>query len=373
MIIGIVKEIKVHEYRVGMTPAGVYELKRCGHTVLVETNSGDAIGFSDKMYIEAGATILDTAQEVFVKADMIVKVKEPQEQEYDLIRENQILFTYLHLAPDKKQADALLKSKSIAIAYETVTDNNNQLPLLSPMSEVAGRLAIQVGAAALEKHNGGSGILLGGVPGVSPANVVIIGAGVVGLNAVKMALGMHADVTILDTNLNNLRKIDNYFNGRVKTLYSNNFNLLNILKDADLVIGAVLIPGATAPKLITKEMLKSMKKGSVLVDVAIDQGGCFETSKITTHQNPTYIVDGVIHYCVANMPGAVARTSTLALSNATLPFILNIANNGWVNALKQDSNLKNGLNICKGVVTHVAVANALNYSYIDPNTILSVL
>jgi len=371
MLIGIPKEIKNHEYRVGMTPAGVNELVLNGHQVLVETNAGLAVGFSDQAYVAVGAKIAANAQEVFAVSDMIVKVKEPQPGECAMLRPDQVLFTYLHLAPDPEQTKALLASNCVAIAYETVTDSLGGLPLLAPMSEVAGRLSIQAGAHALEKPQGGSGVLLGGVPGVKPANVVVIGGGVVGINAARMAVGLNADVTILDRNLNVLKAIDNTFNGRIKTLYSNALNLQEMVQEADLVIGAVLIPGAAAPKLVTKQMLTTMKKGSVLVDVAIDQGGCFETSHATTHADPTYIVNDVVHYCVANMPGAVARTSTLALTNATLPFAIALANSGWQAALKANPHLKAGLNICKGKVTYAAVAKDLGYDYVSADSLLA--
>lgn len=370
MLVGVPKEIKNHEYRVGMTPAGVHELVRNGHQVIVEDNAGFNIGFENEAYISAGATIASTAAEVFKRSDMIVKVKEPQANECKMLRDGQVLFTYLHLAPDPEQTKALIESNCIAIAYETVTDANGGLPLLAPMSEVAGRLSIQAGAHAMEKHKGGAGILLGGVPGVKPANVVVIGGGVVGLNAARMAAGLNADVTILDKNLETLKRIDNYTNGRIKTLYSNYFNLEESISKAHLVIGAVLIPGAAAPKLVTRSMLKKMKKGSVLVDVAIDQGGCFETSMATTHQDPTYVIDGVVHYCVANMPGAVAKTSTLALTNATLPFIVELANKEWKGALRDNKFLKDGLNICKGNVTYAAVAKDLGYKYVTPDSII---
>ncbi len=370
MLIGVPKEIKNHEYRVGMTPAGVYELIRHGHKILVETNAGLAIGYDDNDYIKAGATIAKSAAEVFENAEMIVKVKEPQPVECKMLRPGQLLFTYLHLAPDPEQTKGLLESDSVAIAYETVTDDNGGLPLLAPMSEVAGRLAIQAGAHALERHKGGCGVLMGGVPGVKPANVVVIGGGVVGINAARMAAGLGADVTIFDRNLNVLKKIDNDFNGRIKTIYSNHMNLEKAIRAAHLVVGAVLIPGAAAPKLVSRSMLKEMKKGAVLVDVAIDQGGCFETSMPTTHQNPTYIVDDVVHYCVANMPGAVAKTSTLALTNATLPFIVELANKGWQQAVKDNKHLMNGLNVCRGNITYYAVARDLGYTYVDPLSLI---
>ncbi len=370
MLIGVPKEIKNHEYRVGMTPAGVYELVRHGHQILVETNAGLAIGYGDEDYISAGATIARSAEEVFASAEMIVKVKEPQANECKMLRSGQLLFTYLHLAPDPEQTKGLLASDCIAIAYETVTDAQGGLPLLAPMSEVAGRLSIQAGAHAMERHKGGSGVLMGGVPGVKPANVVVIGGGVVGLNAARMAAGLGADVTIFDRNLNVLKKIDNDFGGRIKTIYSNHMNLEKAIKSAHLIIGAVLIPGAAAPKLVSRSMLKEMKKGAVLVDVAIDQGGCFETSMPTTHENPTYIVDDVVHYCVANMPGAVAKTSTLALTNATLPFVVELANKGWKTAVRENPHLMNGLNICQGNVTYYAVARDLGYNYVDPNSLI---
>ena len=370
MLVGIPKEIKNHEYRVGMTPSGVYELVRNGHQVMVQTDAGSGIGFSDSDYTTAGATIINSATEIFAKSDMIVKVKEPQANECKMLRPGQLLFTYLHLAPDPEQTKALVNSGCIAIAYETVTDHTGGLPLLAPMSEVAGRLSIQAGAHALEKHKGGRGILLGGVPGVKPATVVVIGGGVVGINAARMAIGLGADVTILDRNLNVLKDIDSIYNGRIKTLYSNHMNLETAVAEADLVIGAVLIAGAAAPKLVTKEMLKTMKKGSVLVDVAIDQGGCFETSTATTHEAPTFVVDGVVHYCVANMPGAAATTSTLALTNATLPFVVTLANKGWREAIKADKHLRNGLNICEGKVTYQAVANDLGYNYVEPESLI---
>lgn len=370
MLVGVPKEIKNHEYRVGMTPAGVHELVRFGHKIIIETNAGSGIGFDDESYRKVGAEIVQTAEEVFARAEMIVKVKEPQANECKMLKSNQLLFTYLHLAPDPEQTRGLLESDCVAIAYETVTDNKGGLPLLAPMSEVAGRLSVQSGAHALERHNGGSGMLLGGVPGVKPANVIVIGGGVVGLNAARMAAGLGADVTILDKNLETLKRIDDITNGRIKTLYSNYLNLEQAINKAHLVIGAVLIPGAAAPKLVTHSMLKNMKKGSVLVDVAIDQGGCFETSMATTHQDPTYVVDGVVHYCVANMPGAVAKTSTLALTNATLPYVIDLANKGWKDAVSGNVNLRNGLNICMGNVTYAAVANDLGYKYISPETLV---
>lgn len=370
MLIGVPKEIKNHEYRVGMTPAGVYELIRYGHQILVETNAGLAIGYGDEDYIKAGALIAKSAAEVFDRAEMIIKVKEPQASEYKMLRSGQVLFTFLHLAADQELAKGLLDSDCVAIAYETVTDDNGGLPLLAPMSEVAGRLAVQAGAHALEYHKGGCGILMGGVPGVKPANVVVIGGGVVGMNAARMAAGLGADVTVFDRNLNVLKKIDNDFNGRIKTIYSNHMNLEKAIRSAHMIVGAVLIPGAAAPKLVSRHMLKEMKKGAVLIDVAIDQGGCFETSMPTTHQNPTYIVDDVVHYCVANMPGAVAKTSTLALTNATLPFVVDLANKGWKQAVLENKHLMNGLNICRGNITYYAVARDLGYNYVDPNSLI---
>lgn len=363
MRIGVPKEIKVHEYRVGLVPSSVRELTRFGHEVFIEKDAGLESGFMDDKYIQAGATILDTADAIFEKADLIVKVKEPQVSEYTKLRANQVLFTFLHLAPDPKQAKGLIESGCTAIAYETVSDSKSGLPLLAPMSEVAGRMAIQVGAWALEKHQGGAGILLGGVPGVEPAKVTIIGGGVVGTQAAKVALGMGADVTILDRSLNRLRDLDLFFQGNLKTLYSTFENIESSVKRSDLVIGAVLIPGASAPKLVTEQMLHKMRKGSVLVDVAIDQGGCFETSRPTTHQDPIYDVHGIKHYCVANIPGAVARTSALALNNATLPFVLALANKGYKQAVLDDKHLMNGLTVHHGHITHSVVAEALNMSF----------
>ncbi|WP_337883186.1 alanine dehydrogenase [Chromobacterium haemolyticum] len=366
MLIGVPKEIKNHEYRVGLTPSGVRELVANGHKVLVQTQAGLAIGFTDEQYIQAGASIASSAEETFERSDMIVKVKEPQPVECRMLRRDQILFTYLHLAPDPEQTKLLLESDAIAIAYETVTDERGGLPLLAPMSEVAGRMAIQAGAHALEKAQGGRGVLLGGVPGVAPARVVVIGGGVVGLNAARRRSEAGAEVTILDKSLPRLKEIDMVFGGRIKTLVSNSANIEDCLREADLVIGAVLIPGAAAPKLVTRPMLKIMKPGAVLVDVAIDQGGCFETSRPTTHQDPIYVVDGIVHYCVANMPGGVARTSTQALTNATLPYTLELANKGWRQALLDNAHLRNGLNVCRGRLTYQAVAQALGHPFIDP-------
>jgi alanine dehydrogenase len=371
MIIGVPKEIKNHEYRVGMTPASVRELVNNKHSVLIETNAGMGIGFTDDDYTAAGATVIGTAAEIFAKAEMIVKVKEPQAVERAMLREGQILFTYLHLAPDLPQTQDLIKSKAICIAYETVTDNRGGLPLLAPMSEVAGRMSIQAGARALEKSCGGRGMLLGGVPGVAPAKVVVIGGGMVGTNAAQMALGLGADVTVLDRSVDVLRRINAQFNGAVKAIYSTADALEQEVLAADLVIGGVLVPGAAAPKLVTKDHIKRMKPGSAIVDVAIDQGGCVETSKPTTHAEPTYIVDDVVHYCVANMPGAVPRTSTFALNNATLPFILRLANKGYKQALLDDQHLMNGLNVMNGHVTNQSVAEALGFSFVEPKAALN--
>jgi len=369
MLIGVPKEIKNHEYRVGLTPAGVRELVGAGHEVLIENNAGLAIGLTNEQYLQAGAQIISSAQEVFAKSEMIIKVKEPQANECKMLRPGQLLFTYLHLAADQPQTELLLASGASCIAYETVTDDHGGLPLLAPMSEVAGRLAPQEGAGCLKKALGGSGILMGGVPGVAPAHVTVIGGGVVGLNAARIALGMGANVTILDRSLSRLKEIDDLFGDRINTLYSTEETLLDEIKVADMVIGAVLIPGAAAPKLISRNMLKTMKPGSVLVDVAIDQGGCFETSKATTHQDPTFEVEGVIHYCVANMPGAVARTSTFALTNATLPYALQLANKG-LNALASNGHLLKGLNVHAGKLTCKAVANAFDYEFIESSQAL---
>lgn len=363
MRVGIPKEIKVHEYRVGLTPHGAAELVRRGHAVLVQSQAGAGIGFSDEQYEAAGARIVADAPSVFAEADLIVKVKEPQPQECRSLRPGQVLFTYLHLAPDPEQARLLLESDCVAIAYETVTDDRGGLPLLAPMSEVAGRMAVQAGAHALEKGQGGAGVLLPGVPGVAPAQVVVLGGGVVGINAARIALGVGAQVCLLDVSLARLRELDTQYGPRLVTQYSSHETICDQIADADLVIGAVLIPGAAAPKLISREMLHTMRTGSVIVDVAIDQGGCVETSHPTTHLDPTYVVDGIVHYCVANMPGAVARTSTLALTNATLPFVLELADKGYRNALAQSRHLRNGLNIHRGRVTHEAVARDLGYRY----------
>jgi len=358
MIVGIPKEIKNHEYRIGMTPAGVRELVSFGHQVLVQTNGGAGIGFCDADYIAAGAEIVASAEEVFARAEMIIKVKEPLPNECKMLREGQLLFTYLHLAPDPEQARLLKASGATAIAYETVTSPRGGLPLLAPMSEVAGRMSIQAGAHHLEKAQGGNGMLLGGVPGVQPAKVCVIGGGVVGTNAARMAAGMGAQVTILDRSIERLHQLDDLFQGRVVGIFSTQDAIEQYALQADLVIGAVLIPGASAPKLITRGHVAAMKPGTVLVDVAIDQGGCFETSRATTHQDPTYVIDDVVHYCVANMPGGVARTSTMALTNATLPYAINLANKG-LQALRDDEHLRNGLNVHAGHITFDAVAQAL--------------
>ena len=371
MLIGVPKEIKVHEYRVGMTPSSVREAVDRGHRVIVETQAGGGIGASDDDYRRAGAEVVGDAADVFARAEMVVKVKEPQAVERRRLREGQVLFTYLHLAPDPEQAKDLLASGAVCIAYETVTSRHGGLPLLAPMSEVAGRLAVQAGARSLEKSAGGMGTLLGGVPGVSPARVLIVGAGVVGTNALQMAVGLGARVTVFDRNIDRLRQLDLVFGNRITTRVSTAAALEEAVLDADAVIGGVLVPGAAAPKLVTRAMVAAMKPGAVVVDVAIDQGGCFETSHATTHAEPTYVVDGVVHYCVANMPGAVARTSTLALNNATLAHGLALAGLGWREALRQDAHLRHGLNVCHGQVTHEAVAHDLGYAYVDPLSVLS--
>jgi alanine dehydrogenase len=367
MLIGVTKEIKVHEYRVGMTPAGVREaVSHHGHRVLVETMAGAGVGISDQDYVAAGAEIAASAEEVFARADMIVKVKEPQPAECKRLRGGQTLFTYLHLAPDPQQADLLLASGCTAIAYETVTDSRGGLPLLAPMSEIAGRMAIQVGASSLEKEHGGAGILLGGVPGVEPARVVVLGGGVVGINAARMAMGLGADVVVLDKSMPRLADLDALYGPRLKTIFATQESIDRQVIGADLVIGAVLVPGAAAPKLVKRDSLGRMRPGSVLVDVAIDQGGCFETSHATTHADPTYVVDGIVHYCVANMPGGVARTSTLALTNATLPFVLALADKGWRRAAQENAHIAAGLNVHAGTITHPAVAEALGKPCILP-------
>jgi len=371
MIVGTVREIKNNEFRVGLTPEAAHELVAAGHQVLVESGAGIGIGAEDAAYRDVGVRIVADAAEVFAAAELVVKVKEPQPAERAMLRPGQILFTYLHLAPDPEQAADLIASGAVCIAYETVTDSSGGLPLLKPMSQVAGRMAVQAGASALEKEHGGRGVLLGGVPGVLPAKVAVIGGGVVGFNAAQMAVGVGADVTILDRSPEVLERLAIHFEGRAKTRFSNRANLAECVAEADLVIGAVLIPGAEAPKLVTREMLRRMKPGAVLVDVAIDQGGCFETSHPTTHAEPTYVVDGIVHYCVANMPGAVARTSTYALGNVTLPHVLRIAALGWKEALRSDPHLLAGLNICAGQVTCRPVAEALGLEYAEPAPMLA--
>ncbi len=370
MLIGVPKEIKVHEYRIGLTPSSVRELVGHGHQVIVQRDGAQTIGLTNEMYEEAGAEIVDTAEEIFERADMIVKVKEPQPVETAMLREGQILFTYLHLAPDTVQTQGLIDSKCVAIAYETVTDKHGGLPLLAPMSEVAGRMSIQAGAHCLEVHQGGRGQLLGGVPGVPAAKVVVVGGGVVGANAARMAMGLEAWVTVIDKNIHRLAELDQQFGSMLQTIYSTTDTIEREVMDADLVVGAVLVPGADAPKLITADMVKKMKPGSVIVDVAIDQGGCAETSRATTHADPTYVVDDVVHYCVANMPGAVARTSTFALNNATLPFTLALADKGYQVALLEDDHLKKGLNVYYGQITYEAVALAQDLPWITPDQAL---
>jgi len=365
MIVGVPKEIKTLEFRVGMTPAGVRELVSAGHTVLVETQAGVGIGVADEDYDAAGAEIVAGAATVFERADMIVKVKEPQLPECEMLREGQVLFTYLHLAADRAQTEALMKSRCTAIAYETVTSDDGSLPLLTPMSEVAGRLSIQAGAFALQKANGGRGVLLGGVPGVLPGRVLVIGGGVAGANAADMAVGLGADVTVLDRSIPRLRQFEKQWGGRIRTIYSTQQTIDELAPKADLIVGAVLVAGAAAPKLVTADNVKAMNPGSVMVDISIDQGGCFETSRPTTHAEPTYVVDDVVHYCVTNMPGAVPRTSTFALTNATLPFVKALANRGWADALRADRHLANGLNVHAGRVTHAAVADDLGYDYLS--------
>ncbi|MBL8188294.1 MAG: alanine dehydrogenase [Acidobacteria bacterium] len=363
MIIGLPKEIKDNESRVGLTPAGVKTLSDFGHTVLVETSAGIGSGISDDEFRAAGGQIVETADEVWQRGEMVVKVKEPVGPEYQRMREGQLLFTYLHLAPDPKLTQAMLDSKITGVAYETITNDDGHLPLLTPMSEVAGRMAVQVGAHYLQKPEGGRGVLMGGVPGVLPAKTVIIGGGVVGINSIKMAVGLGANVTVLDKNLERLRYLDDIFGAQIKTLMSNDYNVQESIANADLVIGAVLIPGAAAPHLVKKAMLKTMHKGAVIVDVAVDQGGCIETTHPTTHSNPTYYVDDVLHYCVANMPGAVPRTSTFALTNATLPFAVKLANKGFKDAIAKDKHLKAGVNTYAGHITYEAVAESQNLPY----------
>ena len=370
MIVGILKEIKAEENRVSMTPAGVEVLKQNGHEVLVEKNAGVGSGFEDATYETAGAVIVASAQEIFQRSDMVMHVKEPLPAEYDLIREDQIVFTYLHLAAAEKLTHALIQSKSICIAYETIQKPDRSLPLLTPMSEVAGRMAIQQGAKYLEMAQGGHGILLGGVPGVDPGTVVVIGGGIVGVNAAKMACGLGAKVYILDMNLDRLRYLSDVMPANCFLLYSSPATIRDLVTKADVVVGAVLIPGTKAPRLVTREMLKTMKKGAVMVDVAIDQGGCFETSKATTHSDPIYVVDDVVHYCVANMPGAVPKTSTMALTNATLPYAVQIANKGWQQAMQENEEIRYGANVIRGDVTYKGVAEAFELPYVPIDSIL---
>ncbi|HMD67015.1 MAG TPA: alanine dehydrogenase [Stellaceae bacterium] len=371
MLIGVPREVKTHEYRVGLTPGSIRELVHHGHKVIVETCAGADIGFDDASYEAVGAGILPSGREVLAAAELIVKVKEPQPQEVAALRKGQVLFTYLHLAADKVLAEALIKSGAVAIAYETVTDARGGLPLLAPMSEVAGRMAVQVGAHCLEKEQGGIGVLLGGVPGVPAAKVVILGGGVSGTNAARMAMGMEAYVTVIDRSLPRLYELDLQFGAQLHTLFSTMENIEREVSAADLVIGAVLIPGAAAPKLVSRALVRAMKPGAVVVDISIDQGGCFETSRPTTHAAPTYVEEGVVHYCVTNMPGAVARTSTVALNNATLPYVLALADHGWQRALGEDAHLRNGLNICRGRVTHPAVARDLDLPFTQAEQILA--
>jgi len=371
MLIGVPKEVKTHEYRVGLVPGSVRELVHHGHKVVIETGAGAGIGFDDHVYETAGAEILMRAADVFAAAEMIVKVKEPQPDEVRALREDQVLFTYLHLAADRKLTEALLRAGAVAIAYETVTDRNGGLPLLAPMSEVAGRMSVQVGAHCLEKEQGGLGILLGGVPGVAAAKVVILGGGVSGTNAARVAMGMEAHVTVIDRSLPRLYELDMQFGSQLHTLFSTVENIEHEVVGADLLIGAVLVPGAAAPKLVSRELVRAMKPGSVIVDISIDQGGCIETSRPTTHADPTYIEEGVVHYCVTNMPGAVARTSAVALNNATLPFVLAIADRSWRRALSDDPHLRNGLNVCRGQLTHPAVAHDLGLSLTAPERALT--
>jgi alanine dehydrogenase len=370
MKIGCPTEIKPQEFRVGLTPSAALEAANAGHEVIVQAGAGTGAGFEDSDYEAAGAKIIETAKEIFATADMIVKVKEPQAGERKMLREGQVLFTYLHLAPDPEQTKDLMASGATCIAYETVTDRNGGLPLLAPMSEVAGRLAPQVGAWTLQKANGGRGVLMGGVPGVGPARVMVIGGGVVGTHAARIAAGMGADVTVLDRSLPRMRYLDDIYGGVFKTSYASAQNTIELAREADMIIGAVLIPGAAAPKLISRAQLSELKPGAALVDVAIDQGGCFETSKATTHQDPVYEVDGIMHYCVANMPGAVARTSTIALGNATMPFMLNLANKGWRQACLDDEHLLNGLNVHAGKLTYHAVGKALGIDVLSPRLAL---
>lgn len=371
MIVGVPKEIKNNEFRVGLTPPSVRELTLRGHQVLVQQGAGSGIGLADEQYVAAGATMVANAKEIFARAAMIVKVKEPQALECAMLHKGQVLYTYLHLAPDPEQTAALVKSGAVCIAYETITGPGGGLPLLAPMSEVAGRMAIQAGAAHLEKSKGGMGLLLGGVPGVAAGHIVIIGAGVVGTNAMQMAVGTGARVTVLDKSIDRLRQLDLVYGNRISTQYSNAHAIEEAVLSADLVVGGVLVPGAAAPKLVTRAMISRMKQGAVVVDVAIDQGGCFETSHPTTHADPTFVVDGVIHYCVANMPGAVARTSTFALNNATIGHALALADKGWQQAMRDDVHLRNGLNVCQGAITYAAVAQALGYQHVSADSVLA--
>ncbi|MGE0260881.1 MAG: alanine dehydrogenase [Alphaproteobacteria bacterium] len=371
MLIGVPKEVKTHEYRVGLVPGSVRELTHHGHRVVVESGAGAGIGFGDEAYRKAGAEIMDHAADVFGTAELIVKVKEPQPDEVLLLRENQVLFTYLHLAADRELTEGLLRSGVVGIAYETVTDERGGLPLLAPMSEVAGRMSVQVGAHCLEKEQGGKGILLGGVPGVRAAKVVILGGGVAGTNAARVAMGMEAHVTVIDRSLPRLYQLDMQFGSQLHTLYSTVDSIEEEVVSADLVIGAVLVPGAATPKLVRRDMVRAMRPGSVVVDIAIDQGGCIETSRPTTHANPTFVDEGVVHYCVTNMPGAVARTSAVALNNATLPFVLAIADRGWRRALAEDTHLRDGLNVCRGRLTHAAVARDLGLALVPAERALA--
>ena len=370
MIIGVPKEIKNNENRVGLTPAGVSALSKAGHKLFVQATAGNGSGFSDDEYKKAGATILKTIAEVYKKAEMIIKVKEPIKEEYSLIKEGQLLFTYFHFASGEALTKAMIKSKAICLAYETVEKKDRSLPLLVPMSEVAGRMSIQEGAKYLEKPMGGRGILLGGVPGVKPAHVLVLGGGIVGTQAAKMAAGMAADVTIMDISIPRLRELDDILPANVNTVFSNEYNIRDAIKTADLIVGAVLIPGAKAPHLITRDMLKMMRPGTVLVDVAVDQGGCIETCKPTTHENPTFVIDGIIHYCVANMPGAVPYTSTLALTNATLPYALQLANKGWKKACSENEELKLGLNVVEGKIVYKGVSDAFNLKLTNVSEVL---
>ena len=371
MLIGVPKEIKAQEFRVGMTPAGVRELAASGHQVLVQHSAGEGIGLTDALYAAAGATIVDSAEQVFAETDLVVKVKEPQAQECRWLQPGQTLFTYLHLAADLKQAELLMDSGATCIAYETITSQQGGLPLLAPMSLVAGRLSVQAGAHHMEVHQSGNGTLLGGVPGVAPAKVLVLGGGVVGSSALRVALGMGADVTVIDRSVSKLGELDEQYRGQLRTIYSTAESIEEHAREADLIIGAVLIPGASAPKLISADMLQLLKPGTVLVDVAIDQGGCFETSRPTTHADPTYVIDDVVHYCVANMPGAVARTATLALTNATLPYVVRLASKGSRETLLSDEHFSAGLNVFEGQLTHQAVAEALDTVWRRPSEVLN--